>query len=261
MTVAAAVTFAGAAAAGAAIVLPTKPRPLTPEQTVANSVGGGTTNALANGLEMSRSLNDFQAAADRADQNAAKARTAARQRKHRRTPKPVPPVYLNPLRAVSGLQPQRIDMGADFAGSGPVYPIGDGVITSATDTAGGWPGGGWITYQLTDGPAAGLVVYVAEDVQPTVSVGTKVTPTTVIANMVNGGAGIETGWAMADSSSAESQEGAAGGISGGGPFPTEVGVNFDDLLQALGVPAAPNAGQSAYGLLPANYPATWSGLH
>jgi hypothetical protein len=169
-------------------------------------------------------------------------------------------VYLNPLRALTGLHAQRIDMGADFAGSGPIYPIGDAVITSATATSGGWPGGGWITYQLTDGPAAGLVVYVAEDIQPTVSVGAKVTPTTAIATMVNGSAGIETGWAMADSTSAESQLPESGGVSGGGPFPTRVGVNFDELLQALGVPAAPNAGQTAYGLLPVKYPATWSAV-
>jgi hypothetical protein len=66
---------------------------------------------------------------------------------------------------------------------------------------------------------------------------------------------------MPNSASAESQLPEAGGISGGGPFPTQVGVNFDDLLQALGVPAAPNAGQSAFGLLPSNYPTSWSGLH
>jgi hypothetical protein len=66
---------------------------------------------------------------------------------------------------------------------------------------------------------------------------------------------------MPDSSSAESQLAVAGGISGGGPFPTAVGVNFDELLQALGVPAAPNAGQSTFGLLPPDYPISWSGLH
>jgi hypothetical protein len=173
---------------------------------------------------------------------------------------PPAPVYLNPFRAVTGLMPQRIDMGADFAGSGPVYPIGNAVVTNATATDAGWPGGGWITYQLTDGPAAGLMVFVAEDVQPTVQVGAHVTPTTVIANMYNGSAGIETGWAMPDGSSAESQLAVAGGISGGGPFPTLVGVNFDQLLVALGVPAAPNAGQGGYGVLPSNYPTSWTGL-
>jgi hypothetical protein len=173
---------------------------------------------------------------------------------------PPPPAYLNPFRSTTGLIPQRIDMGADFAGSGPVYPIGNAVVTSATSSDSGWPGGGWITYQLTDGPAAGLEVYVAEDVQPTVQAGDHVTPTTVIADMYNGAAGIETGWAMPDGSSAESQLGVAGGISGGGPFPTAVGVNFDRLLVALGVPAAPNAGQGAYGVLPSGYPSSWTGI-
>lgn len=172
----------------------------------------------------------------------------------------VVPVYLNPLRSIAGLLPERIDMGADFGGSGPIYAIGNAVITNATATSPGWPGGGWITYQLTSGPAAGLVVYVAEDVVPTVQVGQKVTPYTAIANMYNGSAGIETGWAMPNGASAESQLPVAGGISGGGPFPTDVGVSFDALLQALGVPAAPNAGQQAYGVFPPGYLTTWTGL-
>ncbi len=39
--------------------------------------------------------------------------------------------YLNPLREVSGLIPERVDMGVDFAGAGPVYAIGAGVVTEA----------------------------------------------------------------------------------------------------------------------------------
>ena len=179
---------------------------------------------------------------------------------HSAPPPPPPPVYLNPLRSITGLIPQRIDMGADFTGSGPVYPIGNAVVTSATSSSAGWPGGGWITYQLTNGPAAGLMVYVAEDVTPTVQVGEHVTPATVIADMYYGGDGIETGWAMPDASSAESQLAVAGGISGGGPFPTMVGVDFDRLLVVLGVPAAPNLGQYAYGALPSGYPTSWPGL-
>jgi murein DD-endopeptidase MepM/ murein hydrolase activator NlpD len=249
------------------IFLPGKPHPLPPERTLASSTvaAGRQTSALASGLELSElsksSYAAKAAAASRIRQAAGPKVAAAVKAKHRRSQKlQSAPLYLNPLRAVTGLQPQRIDMGVDFAGSGPIYPIGDGVITSAMSNSSGWPGGGWITYQLTDGPAAGLVVYVAEDVQPTVSVGAKVTPTTEIANMFNGSEGIETGWAMPDSSSAESQLPVAGGISGAGPFPTAVGVNFDALLQALGVPAASNAGQSPFGLLPANYPVSWSGL-
>ena len=190
----------------------------------------------------------------------AKTRAAASTPVPRHSAPPPPPVYLNPLRSITGLIPQRIDMGVDFAGSGPVYPIGDAVVTSATGSDFGWPGGGWITYQLTDGPAAGLMVFVAEDVRPTVQAGAHVTPRTVIAEMSNSGDGIETGWAMPDGSSAESQLGVAGGISGGGPFPTMVGLNFERLLVALGVPAAPNAGQAGYGALPSGYPAAWTGL-
>jgi hypothetical protein len=163
--------------------------------------------------------------------------------------------YLNPLRAVSGLIPERIDEGVDFGGTGPIYALGDAVITSAGQNA-GWPGGGWITYRLTDGPAAGLTVYVAEDVTPAVQAGQRVSPSTAIATMFAGGDGIETGWAQPTGVSAESELPEAGGIGGGGPFPTRIGVSFDQLLQSLGVPAAPNAAEAAYGLLPAGYPAS-----
>ena len=166
------------------------------------------------------------------------------------------PVYLNPLRGVSGLVPERIDEGVDFGGSGPIYALGDAVITNASQSS-GWPGGGWITYQLTDGPAAGLVVYVAEDVTPAVMVGQHVSSSTVIANMFAGADGIETGWAQPTGVSAESELPEAGGIGASGPYPTRVGVDFDELLQALGVPAAPTPLEPAYGTLPANYPASW----
>lgn len=171
-------------------------------------------------------------------------------------PAPAASGYLNPLRAVSGLVPERVDQGVDFAGTGPVYAIGDAVVTDAMGASSGWPGGGWVSYQLTDGPDAGLVVYVAEDVTPTVQVGQHVSSATVIANMYNGGDGIETGWAAAQTSlTAESQMPEAGGIGAGGPFPAMVGLSFDGLLQSLGVPASPGAGTSGYGTLPAGYPA------
>jgi hypothetical protein len=156
--------------------------------------------------------------------------------------------------------PERIDMGADFGGSGPVYAIGAAVITSASAYNYGWPGGGWITYEFTAGPARGLRVYVVENVAPTVEAGQRVTAGTVIGRMYNGGDGIETGWAMPDGLSAESQLAIAGGISGGGPFPTQVGPDFDRLLQALGVPSAPNSHQGGYGILPPFYPANWASV-
>ncbi|MGN6794794.1 MAG: hypothetical protein ACTHJW_20600 [Streptosporangiaceae bacterium] len=167
-------------------------------------------------------------------------------------------VYKNPVRDISGLIPERIDQGVDFGGSGPIYALGDAVITGATATNYGWPDGGWITYQLTDGPAKGLMVFVAEDVHPTVSAGQHVTASTVIAKMYDGGAGIETGWAMASGFTAESQLAEAGGISGAGPFPTNIGLNFEELLQELGVPAANNRSDSPSGLVPSQYPTDWA---
>lgn len=165
----------------------------------------------------------------------------------------VAPVYLNPLRNASDLVLERIDQGVDFSGSGPVYALGDGVVLNSSADYPGW-GGGWITYQLTDGPAAGLVVYVAEDITPTVQIGQRVTASTVVGDMFEGGDGIETGWSQPGGGNAESQLTVAGGIGGGGPFPTMVGLNFDELLGTLGVPAAPNRYQQASGILPANYP-------
>lgn len=167
----------------------------------------------------------------------------------------VAPGYLNPLRDIPNLVLERIDQGVDFAGSGPVYALGDGVVTSATGDSGGWPGGGWITYQLSDGRDAGLMVYVAEDITPAVQVGEHVTSSTVVGNMFDGSDGIETGWAQPTGVTAESQAAAAGGIGAFGPFPTKVGFNFDQLLESLGVPPAPNADDPASGLLPSNYPA------
>jgi hypothetical protein len=165
--------------------------------------------------------------------------------------------YRNPLRGTSGLVPERVDQGVDFSGSGPVYALGDGVVINATDGySTGWPGGGWISYRLTDGPDAGLVVYLAEDVTPTVAAGQHVSPTTVIGNMFDGADGIETGWAQSVPFEPESQLPQAGGIGGGGPFPTRVGLSFEELLRSLGVPAATNVDQPASGLLPPNYPAS-----
>jgi hypothetical protein len=190
------------------------------------------------------------AAARAAAQRAAAKRAAAQRAKAN----PTAAAYRNPLRSVSGLIPERVDQGVDFGGAGPVYALGDAVITNATADNAGWPGGGWITYQLTNGPDKGLVVYLAEDVTPTVQVGQTVTSSTVIANMFNGGAGIETGWATSDGSTAESQTPEAGGINGNGPFPTVVGLNFEAVLESLGVPQAPNATEPGSGLLPSGYP-------
>src|SRR5262249_60847227 len=96
------------------------------------------------------------------------------------------------LVAVSRVVPERMGDGVDFTGSGPVYALGDAIVTSGSGTNFGWPGGGWITYRLTRGPGVGLVVYVAEDITPAVTVGQRVSSSTVLGTMFEGGDGIET---------------------------------------------------------------------
>jgi hypothetical protein len=271
--IASAVVIVGGTAASAVIFRPAPPaHPATSQLDAARREAAGLpADPLADGASQDNKPTAASAPASRHQAHASSAHAAAPMirlgtasagqaaKTHRSKPRPAL-VYMNPLRRVGGLILERVDMGCDFGGAGPVYAIGDAVITNATAGNGGWPGGGWITYRLTDGPAKGLQVYVAEDVTPTVQVGQQVTPRTVIANMFNGGDGIETGWAMPDGSSAESQLAVAGGISGGGPFPTMVGLDFDRLLHALGVPRAPNFAQSGFGLLPSGYPTSWASL-
>ena len=139
--------------------------------------------------------------------------------------------YANPLRSVSGLTPERIDSGVDYAGFGPVYALGNGTVLNVY--ASDWPGGTFIAYQLTDGPAKGLVVYTAEDINPQVSVGSSVTANTVIGQMYGGPHGIEIGWADG-SAIPNAMARSAGQYQGGNS--TAFGYNFSRLLQALGAP-------------------------
>ncbi len=156
--------------------------------------------------------------------------------------------YANPLRAVSALHPERIDQGVDFSGYGPIYAIGDGVVLSTFN--GGWPGGTYISYRLTSGPAAGLTVYAAEDIFPTVQVGETVTPGTVLGTLYEGPAGMETGWANGGSGSTM----AYGAGQFGGSNTTMFGYNFSLLLQSVGAPGGVMENSIPTGSLPAGWP-------
>ena len=162
--------------------------------------------------------------------------------------------YRNPLRAVSGLAPERIDQGVDYGGGGPIYAIGDGVVLNTTNA--GWPGGGFITYQLADGPAAGDIVYVAENVVPSVTVGQTVSSSTVLGTLVNAYPNLETGWA-APPGNGESLARASGQWSTAaeaGTLPTAYGANFSALLAELGAPPGISYGP-VQGTVPAGWPA------
>jgi len=158
--------------------------------------------------------------------------------------------YLNPLRALTSLLPQEIDQGVDYCASGPIYALGDAVVTNLYDP--GWPSGVFISYRLTSGPAKGRYVYVAENVRPSVVLGEHVTATTVVGVLHDAKTCLETGWADPPSS----PEQAAAHLEYNGKNSTAFGLNFSSLLASLG--ARPGLPQpfGPPGPLPARWP-TW----
>ena len=156
--------------------------------------------------------------------------------------------YADPLRGIRGLSSERIDQGVDFSGYGPIFAIGDGVVLSVVN--GGWPGGTFICYRLTDGPANGLVVYAAEDISPEVQVGQQVTRNTAIGQLYGGPEGMETGWA---SPAADGVTMAAAYGQFWGSNTTAFGENFSQFLIYLGAPGG-LVQNAATGSLPSGWP-------
>jgi murein DD-endopeptidase MepM/ murein hydrolase activator NlpD len=161
---------------------------------------------------------------------------------------PSPGSYSNPLRGLGGLRPERIDQGVDYSGFGAIYAIGDGTVISTYNS--GWPAGTFIAYRLSDGPAAGLVVYSAEDIEPTVSVGQTVTARTQIGRVFEGSYGIEIGWADPAGDGATM---AADHSQYYGSNSTAFGVNFSQLLSSLGAPGGELEGYAS-GSVPGGWP-------
>ena len=203
-----------------------------------------------------------QAAAQQAAAQQAAAQQAAAQAAGSSDPPPVqstgssnpsPPVapsgYANPLRAISGLSSERVDQGVDYNGSGPIYALGDGVVLNIYNS--GWPNGVYISYRLTNGPAAGDVVYVAESVNPTVTPGQSVTPNTVIGTLYNGSSGIETGWAN-PGGNGTTMAAIYGQFYGANS--TAFGYNFSQLLSSLGGPGGVLQNNPPTGSVPSNWP-------
>jgi hypothetical protein len=166
------------------------------------------------------------------------------------TPPPTGGGYANPLRAINGLSPERIDQGVDYSGFGPIYAIGPGVVLNIYNA--GWPGGTFIVYQLSSGPAEGLYVYAAEDISPSVQIGQTVTSSTVLGTVYEGPDGIETGWA--DGSAGDTMAMSAGQFSGANS--TAFGANFSDLLASVGAPPGILQNDPPTGTLPSGWP-TW----
>ena len=155
--------------------------------------------------------------------------------------------YRNPLRSIQSLKGGRIDQGVDYSGSGPVYALGDGTVINLYNK--GWPSGTFISYRLSNGPAAGYVVYVAENVTPRVSKGEHVTTSTVLGTLHNAYPNMEIGWAANKGTGyAMCHKTYVEGHS------TRCGMNMNKLLGVLGAPAGYKQSGYLTGYLPAGFP-------
>ena len=149
-------------------------------------------------------------------------------------------MYANPFRKIVDLIPSRIDMGVDYSGSGPVYPIGNAVITEVDQSwAGGFGAvgpGTFISYRFTDGPLKDKYWYTAENIQPAVKVGQHVTPDQPIGYAQGG---FETGFAAGPSSPGTTlamASGQAPTTGDPGRYSTGWGIAASDVLAATGAP-------------------------
>jgi hypothetical protein len=172
---------------------------------------------------------------------------------------PVPPQnkrYCNPYRAVASLVAERIDQGVDYGGSGSIYALGPGTIDlyrNRTDT--GWPGGTFMSYKLSDGPASGKTIYLAEniDLNPALKSGSFVFSGTVLGTLVNASPDSESGWGVAGAGYTAEYSCYTEGCT------TPLGVNFNDLLVCL---RAPSGIVNPGGCCPAaaGWPTDWCSL-
>ncbi len=155
--------------------------------------------------------------------------------------------YVNPLTKVSGLTPRRIDLGVDYAGSGPLLAFGRGRVTMASDTDSGppscwaiscWPGGGIVVYRLLDGPYRGRYAYVAEHITVSIRAGQIVKAGQQIATLYPGYPWSEWGWAAGPGPEALAMtDGHRCPCSDPGGWSTIDGRNMDQLLVRLGAPS------------------------
>ena len=155
--------------------------------------------------------------------------------------------YVNPLRAVAGLRPSRIDMGVDYSGSGPILAIGKAKVVTASYVPGPescWgrtcapAPGGWVVYRLLDGPFVGKYVYAVENITLMVKVGQIVRQGQMIAVLHAGSPNLEIGWAAGRDAEtlAAARNHRCACIDPGGWSSIE-GRNFNGLLVWLGAPS------------------------
>ena len=161
--------------------------------------------------------------------------------------------YVNPFSRATALVAERIDMGVDYSGRGPIVALGDARVTYATTDDPGWAycgAAGAVTLQLTDGPDEGRDVYIAEGIAPTVAANQTVTAGQTIAEFAGTGC-IEIGWsAIADGVAPEAAalgQQAQGPNEDPGENRTYCGNSMSELLPSLGAPPGLTEGKTIVG--------------
>ena len=161
--------------------------------------------------------------------------------------------YVNPFSRSTGLVAERIDMGVDYSGRGPILALGDAKVTYATTDDAGWAycgAAGAITLQLVDGPDQGRDVYIAEGIAPTVTTGDTVSAGQTIAEFAGAGC-IEIGWsAVADGVEPEAAalgQAAKGPNEDPGENRSYCGNSMSEFLASLGAPPGLTGGKPIVG--------------
>ncbi len=119
----------------------------------------------------------------------------------------------------------------------------------------GWPGGTFMSYKLTAGPASGKVVYLAENIDLNTSLqsGSYVFSGTVLGTLVNAYPNCETGWGVKGAGYTAEYSCYTEGCD------TALGDNFNELLVALKAPSGLK-GTAGCCTSSAGYPSNWSSL-
>jgi hypothetical protein len=162
--------------------------------------------------------------------------------------------YCDPYRDVTSLTSKRIDQGVDYGGSGPIYAMGPGIIDQYLNrNDAGWPGHTFVSYRLSAGPAAGRIIYLAEniDLDPSLQSGSFVYNGTALGTMVNASPYSESGWGVAGEHVTAEYGCYVEGCM------TPLGVNFNALLVCLNTPSGVPGQQTDCCSPPTGWPTDW----
>jgi hypothetical protein len=157
---------------------------------------------------------------------------------------PVTGNYVSPFSTLGGYGPFKfigVDEGTDWSGAGPIYAIGDALITNVEpqNSGTGWPGaagdgtGSLMCYQLLGGSKKGAYIYLAENCDPVsgLLIGMHVKAGEQIATARGSYPYIETGWAV--DAHGKTLARAHGDHPTKPPHPTADGQTFYDFVKTI----------------------------